>query len=195
MQYLEVFEMYKMNIVEYLTKCEYCNNEFNYYDYQAHREICYLGNEGHEGYEADNENDNENNNENNNIGLSYKLNYPSRILPIFTSQNNTQHNILEDYILEDLMVNNITTRMNSIILNNGISKNELYKYCNIIYLSDPYECPICLVIHNQQNLQHQQTLQNQYIKVKCGHVFCYECSQKWFEYRPLCPICKCDIRV
>jgi hypothetical protein len=166
-----------MDIIEYLTKCEYCNNVFNHYDYLAHREICYLG---YNGYEADNENDN--------IGLSYNLNYPSRIKPTSTTKNNIQTSILDD-----LIVNSITTRMNSMILNNGISKNELYKYCTITHLADPYECPLCLIIHNQtpQTMQPQQ----QYIKIKCGHLFCNDCGQKWFEYRALCPICKYDIRI
>lgn len=172
-----------MDILEYLTKCEYCNNVFNYYDYLAHREICYLGYEGYDGYEADIEN--------NNIGLSYNLNYSSRIKPTSTTHNNIQTTILDD-----LMLNNITTRMNSMILNNGISKNELYKYCTITHLDVPYECPICLIIHNQnpQTMQPQQP-QQQYIKIKCGHLFCNDCGQKWFEYRALCPICKCDIRI
>ena len=179
-----------MDIIEYLTKCEYCNNVFNHYDYLAHHEICYLGYEGYDGYEADSENDNKNNN----IGLSYKLIYPSRINPT-TIQNNIQTNILDD-----LMINNITTRMNSMILNNGISRNELYKYCTITHLDIPYECPICLIIHNQtpqtmQQQQQQQQQHQQYIKIKCGHLFCNDCGQKWFEYRALCPICKCDIRI
>ena len=75
-----------MDIVEYLTTCEFCNNEFNHYDYLAHREICHLTFTGFDrGYDADTENDN--------ISISYKLNYPSRISPLpqqqlFTNQNN-----------------------------------------------------------------------------------------------------------
>jgi hypothetical protein len=191
-----------MEIVEKLVKCLHCNNEFNHYDYLAHSEICYLGNSIDYGYEADTEytieNTHTNTNTNTNTHMhihsleqSYKLNYPSRIQP---TQTIGTSNILEELMQSQNQYNfleNITGRLNNITFNNisisGISRNDLLKYSNIIQLhnNNSYECPICLIIH---------PFNKQYIKIKCGHLFCIDCGPKWFEYKALCPICKCDIR-
>jgi hypothetical protein len=174
-----------MDIIEKKNKCNNCNKIFNQFDYLSHSEICYINpfNQFNniDDYDADDETYDSVNNLNNQstLSISYSLTYPNTTRHTSLNRNTT---ILEE--LMQLQLQNITSRMNNIIITNGISKNELYKYSELTYLSIPYECPICLVIQtNQQNL-----------KVKCGHIFCIECSKKWFEYKPLCPICKCDIR-
>jgi len=71
-------------------------------------------------------------------------------------------------------------------INGGsISREELKKYTQQIQIAIPFECSICLNTHN---------VGDEYLAIKCGHIFCLECSIKWFERKSLCPLCKCDIR-
>lgn len=204
-----------MELIAKNAACNICNREYNYYDYLAHSETCgqyknlnngnansYANSYANSndiimGYETDDETDNETNNEtdelnnyssdsaavdsssvrefsNPNLYNSYVLNYPSA----------NRHSILEE--LMNNSINNLTHQLNNINMNNSISRNDLYKYSNKIYLQIPYECAICLEIH---------MIGTEYLIFKCGHLFCLNCSNSWFEYKPICPLCKQDIRL
>ena len=194
-----------MKIIAKNAICNVCNQECNYYDYLAHSETCnqYTNMNTNMDTNIHIENSNSNSNYNNmlmgyetdnelndnpiartfslpNLYNSYKLNYPSA-----THNPNTNRNS----ILEELMnnsINNLTHQLNNININNSISRNDLYKYSNKIYLQLQYECAICIETHN---------IGTEYLIFKCGHLFCLNCSNRWFEYKPICPLCKQDIRL
>jgi len=200
-----------MEIIAKNANCNICNREYNYYDYLAHSETCgqYKNlNNGNAnsyansndiimGYETDNEIDNEIDEinyragdsastrefSNPNLYNSYVLNYPSATIPN-TIPNPNMNGILEEQINNS--INNLTHQLNNININNSISRNDLYKYSNKIYLQIPYECAICLEMH---------MIGTEYLIFKCGHLFCLNCSNSWFEYKPTCPLCKQDVRL
>jgi hypothetical protein len=135
------------------------------------------------------------------LGASYNMFYNSSTIntnPYFPYFNNnsileevmhiTPNNTLEvatNPITEQL-TEQLTDQLNIMkIGSGGISRTELYKYVQRIQIAIPFECPVCLNTHNTGT---------EYLAIKCGHIFCTECSIKWFECKPLCPLCKCDIR-
>jgi len=186
-----------MDIIAKNAKCNTCKREYNYYDYLAHSEIC----NKYQNIEIDNSNnnyyDNYYGNDYDNIGMgyetdtevditlpnlynSYALNYPRTTI-------NTNPKLNNNSILEELMSNQINNLSNQLAnIGIGIAKNDLYKYSNKIYLQIPYDCAICLETHN---------IGSEYLIFNCGHIFCLNCSNNWFEYKPICPLCKKDIRL
>lgn len=48
-------------------------------------------------------------------------------------------------------------------------------------------CPICL-----DELKHVSSCRK--IKV-CGHIYCDECIERWFEENKWCPVCKKDVQI
>lgn len=50
------------------------------------------------------------------------------------------------------------------------------------------ECAICITTFTNEEAFNTEFL------LKCGHMFHKECSDKWFEKNPTCPLCKKKVR-
>jgi hypothetical protein len=80
---------------------------------------------------------------------------------------------------------NYETNLNIEEMNGGVVdvpvKNLQSCYCSI---SDrkTYGCTICL----------DDTVEKEYVKTTCNHIFCKSCIDRWFNMKHLCPICKYD---
>jgi len=200
-------QMNSENIMDDLTKCDYCKRIYNYYDFQSHSEYCFRIPPPDPKPEKTEPSiskikayrDNINilkPNTQRSLSASFNMFYISSTMntnPYFNDNNilaELMHSIpptmvqATDQLAEQ--INGIGIDIDSkSISGSGISRMELYKYTQQIQIAIPFECPICLNTHNTGT---------EYLAVKCGHIFCLECSVKWFECKSLCPLCKCDIR-
>ena len=196
------------NIMDELTKCDNCKRIYNYYDFQAHSENCFRmpppDQEPEQTELISKAKFNINSYKNSvnilkphlqrSLGASYNMFYNSstmNINPYFNDNNvlnELMHTIPNNTIesTSEQLVEQLVDQLNDIEINSrGVSRIELNKYSQQIQIAIPFECSICLNTHN---------VGDEYLAIKCGHIFCLECSIKWFERKSLCPLCKCDIR-
>lgn len=213
-------QMGSSNIMDELTKCNNCKRIYNYYDFLAHSETCYLMPNTGSNSETSSATSEDNNP---NVGLvinkSKLQSYRDNILKprvqrslgnsfnMYYNPSTINFNLNFNNNLEELMhtipmsienannpIQSLTNQLDGIEIDSGnlygslsgsISREELKKYTQQIQIAIPFECPICLTTHNTGT---------EYLAIKCGHIFCIDCSIKWFKCKPLCPLCKCDIR-
>ena len=188
-----------MDIIANLTMCPRCNNVFRYYDYLSHSENC------NHTINNDNENNNENNNYNENneydndsmdtemdeddtlsiINSNYNYNgindyanymgYVNTITNTNTNTTNTNNTANNNYI------SNLSSYLSTITINSGLNQEQLNNSSKKQECNVRTECPICLCSFPEKTL---------FYKLKCSHLFCMGCCEKWFENNSKCPLCR-----
>ena len=112
-------------------------------------------------------------------GINDYANYMGYINTITNNTNNsTNINNIEPTTTS---INNLSTYLSTITINSGLNQEQLNnnsqkQECNTIT-----DCPICLCSFPEKTL---------FYKLKCSHLFCIECCDKWFKTNTKCPLCR-----
>ena len=209
------------NAIEDLVNCPNCYKVFKYYDYLSHGEVCnggevnnidwnYGGNEYmlHENGEYESDDEREAEDELEYIALSRYNNLSSSLQESASPLNNIRlngindvsgRNLLEMSLIDDIMRNRrggneihmMDIQMEAIMqgLNNvdiGLGKENLEMYGNRYKTLHATNCIICFNTYSAGE---------DFYMTKCMHTFCKECSERWFEYRSLCPLCNRNLKI
>ena len=198
-----------------LVACPKCVKVLKYYDYLSHVEICqnnensidydmetnYDENEsndesnGYSNSEFNGETNNETNVESNNFYYNTNINYNlySRMVSenLYNSNidrqfNNTSTNTATN-TSTNTATNTATNTTNDISDNIGLGIENLSLYSTKIPINNESYCVICM----NTNIYSED---NTFYLMKCLHSFCDNCSRKWFDFKPTCPLCKTNMR-
>jgi hypothetical protein len=183
-----------------LLSCPKCVKVLKYYDYLSHIEICTVNNENildydmETNYDEDEENadeiniNNESNNNNfyYNTNINYNINYDTYSRMV--SENLYNSNLDRNFNNPTTNTTNTTnTNVNDISDNIGLGIENLSLYSTKIPINNDSYCVICM----NTNIYNED---NTFYLMKCLHSFCDDCSRKWFDFKPTCPLCKTNMR-
>ena len=191
-----------------LITCPECHIVFQYYDFLSHSNTCTIHNnttnisdmntEVDSGSDNDMDTDmdtdihmnidNRINSLNRFTGLNDYGNYSNNLYnPMIhrgfqnDDDNNNNINILNNYISSLSINTNTNTNIQCI----GLTKIEFENNSKIIELNEQIDCSICLC--NYPKNTH-------FYLMNCKHLFCIECSNKWFSKNSLCPLCRTNYK-
>ena len=188
-----------MDILSNLRMCPKCNNVFRYYDYLSHSEICQynIGNNDNDNNNNYNYNDNNEYNEYDSDSMDTEMDedYTSSII-----NSNYNYNGINDYAnymgyvntitntntnttntINNNSITNLSLHLSTININSGLNQDQLNNNSKKQECNSRTECPICLCSFPEKTL---------FYKLKCSHLFCINCCEKWFENNNKCPLCR-----
>jgi hypothetical protein len=179
-----------------LVSCPKCVKVLKYYDYLSHIEICKdnfsINDENNLDYDMETQYDeNEENEENeedtdNNFYYNTNVNYNRYSRMVSVSENLYNSNI--DRQFNNPNTNPTTnTSVNDTSDNIGLGIENLSLYSTKIPINNDSYCVICM----NTNIYSED---NTFYLMKCLHAFCDNCSRKWFDFKPTCPLCKTNMR-
>ena len=183
-----------------LLSCPKCDKVLKYYDYLSHIEICTVNNENildydmETNYDEDEENadeininnESDNNNFYYNTNINYNINYDTYSRMV--SENLYNSNLDRNFNNPTTNTTNTTnTNVNDISDNIGLGIENLSLYSTKIPINNDSYCVICM----NTNIYNED---NTFYLMKCLHSFCDDCSRKWFDFKPTCPLCKTNMR-
>jgi len=175
----------------YLLQCPNCPQVLQYYDYLSHIEICSDITTEYDGDNEDSDSDGDSNNdcdidcdidsgnietsnENSIYNISSLLNLEFSGLNSYTITNN---NMLDNVV--DNMVYNMTNDLSTLDI--GLGVYNLYLHSIKYPLNIKSDCVICM---------NTFEIGTEFYKMNCMHSFCITCTEKWFDLKSWCPLCK-----
>jgi len=184
-----------------LLSCPKCVKVLKYYDYLSHIEICTVNNENildydmETNYDEDEENeendiesnDLDNNNFYYNTNVNYNINYNINYDTYSRMVSENLYNSNLDRNFNNTPTNATNTNINDISDNIGLGIENLSLYSTKIPINNDSYCVICM----NTNIYNED---NTFYLMKCMHSFCDDCSRKWFDFKPTCPLCKTNMR-
>ena len=179
-----------MSELNNLVACPKCIKVLKYYDYLSHAELCKVSNnENNENnLDYDMETNFDENEENDNTNFYYNINTNYNTYSRMVGENLYNSN-LDRQLHNALTIDNINTNtnINDISDNIGLGFENLSLYSTKIPITNQSYCVICM----NTNITSED---NTFYLMKCMHSFCNNCSKKWFDFKPTCPLCKTNMR-
>ena len=171
-----------------LFTCSKCVKVLNYYDYLSHIEICQTNENNDMDTNYDEDESNDESNDNNSFYYNTNINYNlySRMVSenLYNSNLDRQFNNTSTNVTPNA---NANPNANDISDNIGLGIENLSLYSTKIPINNESYCVICM----NTNIYSED---NTFYLMKCLHSFCDNCSRKWFDFKPTCPLCKTNMR-
>lgn len=205
-----------MSMEQYLSACDTCNKVLGYYDYISHIEVCInrrnpnnLNNPNNPNnpydnycndsdmYDADDDADDDayddadddinetynneleqlNDNTMNTMNISILNNLYNPLINRNLNVYNNSHNN------ENML--NLSNQISSMNIDTGLGCDNLPNYSVQIPIISQTECVICMDTFNKGDSFYLMT---------CMHSFCVKCSERWFDFKSVCPLCKTNFK-
>jgi hypothetical protein len=177
-----------------LIMCNNCSRILPYNDYLIHLDPCNNINLKHRKtmdnninlnvvndreYDREYDGDIESNNEDDDQPTNQLINQSSNLSHLSHLTNNTFIDMAVNMGIKDYNMLNLIDRFSSV----GFGLKDINSFGMKITLTSNTECTICLETYN---------IGNEFYYMKCGHIFCLNCTEKWFKLNSKCPICNYD---